>query len=123
MITLSPLSDKEKIFRLWKENGLTCAADCGCLEARSGEAVLGYSLYTLTEEAITVYKIVTEDLSLTDGILRSTLHLAAERSITDAYYSGTETERLCKALGFVKSDAEKTLRIEKLFESCHCGNK
>lgn len=123
MITLFPLADNERIKHLWQENGLQYIADCGCLEARSGDALLGYSLYSLCESSITVYKIVTDDLSLTDGILRSTLHLAAERGITDAYYSGTDTERLCKALGFIKNEAEKALRIEKLFESCHCEKK
>lgn len=121
MITLSPVSDRERISEIWKENNLPLFDDCGCIEVQGGSEVLGYSLYRLTPDAITVCKIVTDDRTLTDGILRSTLHLAAERNITNAFYSGDDTEHICKMLGFIKDENEKTLNINKLFESCRCG--
>lgn len=123
MITLFPISDRERISALWKENNLPLFDDCGCLEVQCDSETLGYSLYRLSSDAITVCKIVTDDRTLTDGILRSTLHLAAERNITNAFYSGDDIERICKLLGFIKDESEKTLNINKLFESCRCGTQ
>ena len=49
---------------------------------------------------------------LADGILRSALHIAAERSIMDARYAENASEELFEKLGFVKNKEEKQLDIE-----------
>lgn len=123
MITLAPSGDKNKINRLFLENGLDFSDSSGCVMAECDGEVLGFCLYDLDIKGIVVYKIVPEnDLSLADGILRSTLHVAAERSIMNAYYSGEEIEKLCDKLDFIKDRVEKRLKIDKLFESCcSCG--
>lgn len=123
MIALAPISDKNEINRLFLENGLEFTEFSGCVKAKCGEEVLGFCLYSLDKSGIVIYKIVPEnDLSLADGILRSTLHVAAERSIMNAFYSGGDIEKLCEKLGFVKDRAEKRLNINRLFESCcSCG--
>lgn len=119
MIALAPLSDKGEINRLFSENGLEFTDNSGCVSAKSGEEVLGFCLYSLDKNGIVIFKIVPEnDLSLADGILRSTLHVAAERSIMNAFYSGENIEKLCDKLDFIKDRAEKSLKINKLFESC-----
>lgn len=119
MIALAPLSDREEISRLFSENGLDFTQNSGCVSAKCGEEVLGFCLYDLDKNGIIIYKIVPEnDLSLADGILRSTLHVAAERSIMNAFYSGGDTEKLCDKLDFIKDRSEKSLKINKLFESC-----
>ena len=119
MIALAPISDKKDINRLFLENGLEYSEFSGCVKAKSGEEVLGFCLYSLFDNKIVIFKIVPEnDLSLADGILRSTLHVAAERSIMNAFYSGEDTERLSDKLSFVIDKEEKRLNINKLFESC-----
>lgn len=119
MIALAPLSDKAEISRLFSENGLEFTESSGCVSAKCGQEVLGFCLYDLDKTGITIYKIVPEnDLGLADGILRSTLHVAAERSIMNAFYRGGDTEKLCEKLDFIKDKAEKSLKINKLFESC-----
>ena len=119
MIALAPISDKSEINRLFLENGLEFTEFSGCVKAKCGEEVLGFCLYDLDKNGIVIYKIIPEnDLMLADGILRSTLHVAAERSIMNAFYSGEDTESLCDKLGFIVDSEEKRLNINKLFESC-----
>ena len=119
MIVLAPISDKSEINRLFLENGLEFTEFSGCVKAKCGEEVLGFCLYDLDKNGIVIYKIIPEnDLMLADGILRSTLHVAAERSIMNAFYSGGDVERLCDKLGFILDREEKRLNINKLFESC-----
>ena len=119
MIALAPISDKSEINRLFLENGLEFTEFSGCVKAKCGEEVLGFCLYDLDKTGIVIYKIIPEnDLMLADGILRSTLHVAAERSIMNAFYSGEDTESLCDKLGFIVDSEEKRLNINKLFESC-----
>ena len=119
MIVLAPISDKSEINRLFLENGLEVTEFSGCVKAKCGEEVLGFCLYDLDKNGIVIYKIIPEnDLMLADGILRSTLHVAAERSIMNAFYSGEDIEKLCDRLGFIKNREEKRLDIGKLFESC-----
>ena len=124
MIALAPISDKNEINRLFSENGLEFTEFSGCVKAKCGEEVLGFCLYDLDKNGIVIYKIIPEnDLMLADGILRSTLHVAAERSIMNAFYSGEDIEKLCDRLGFIKDRAEKSLKINKLFEACCCERK
>jgi hypothetical protein len=57
---------------------------------------------------------------LADGVLRSALHVAAERSAMDARYVDTAPVELFKKLGFIKDADEHTLNIDKLFGGCGC---
>ena len=119
MIALAPISDKSEINRLFLENGLEFTEFSGCVKAKCGEEVLGFCLYDLDKTGIVIYKIIPEnDLMLADGILRSTVHGAAERCIMNAFYSGEDTESLCDKLGFIVDGGEKRLNINKLIESC-----
>lgn len=119
MIALAPISDKNEINRMFSENRLEYSEFSGCVKAKCGEEVLGFCLYDLDKNCIVIKMIVPEnDLKLADGILRSTLHVAAERSIMNAFYSGEDTEKLCCRLGFIKDSQEKRLNINRLFESC-----
>ena len=122
MITLAPLTDKEKIRAAWEENGLTYSDISGCVTERCGDEVLGYCLYTLDSEKMVILRLVTtDDAAFADGLLRSTLHVAAERSVLNAFYEGEDTERLCEKLGFILNRNEKRLDTDKLFKSCCCN--
>ena len=122
MITVAPLKEKEEITAFFGKAGINIADNSGCVAAKWGEEVLGFCLYNLTEKGITVLYIEPkDDLSLADGILRSTLHVAASRSAMDARYEGEENGDLFQKLGFVLDKADKKLDIDKLFRGCNCG--
>ena len=78
----------------------------------------------LTERGVLILKLDPEnDIMLADGILRSALHVAAERSAMDAHYADTVSETLLETLGFIADRAEKRLDIDKLFRGCACGRE
>ena len=123
MIYLGPIKDRERIETLFSSNNIPFNEFSCCVTADSGGEILGYCLYELTDKKMTVHFIEPlNDISLADGILRSTLHVAAEKSIMDAFYSDTLPEDFLQKIGFIKDKEEKTLEINKLFQSCcNCG--
>ena len=119
MVTLNVLNDTEKTARLFKENGIEQNQNSLCLVANDGKTDLGFSLFDITKEKMTVkYIEPLKDLSLADGILRSTLHIAAQRFVMDVFYDETVPESFFEKLGFIKDKEKKTLNIDKLFMSC-----
>ena len=122
MLSLAPLKEKTEIEKIYKEKGFDYNEFSGCVLCKNGAEILGLCLYELTNKKITVNYIEPQaDLGLADGILRSTLHVAAERSIMNAFY-GKNIEEIIKKLKFVKNAEEKSLDIDKLFSSCcSCG--
>ncbi len=122
MITVLPCKNVDKISALFKKHNLEATDYSGCVIARSGEEVLGYCLYELYEKGITVLELEPKgDLSLADGVLRSALHVAAQRSAMDARYSDTAPADIFEKLQFILNAEEKTLNINKLFGGCNCG--
>lgn len=87
MVTLSVLKDKEKTARLFSEKGIEQNENSLCLVAFDGKNDLGISLFDITKDkAIIKYIEPLNDVSLADGILRSTLHIAAERFVMNVFY-------------------------------------
>ncbi len=120
MIALAPSGKKEEIQALFKKNKILPGKSADCVVARCGKEVLGYSLYELSETAITIYYIdPVDDVALADGILRSTLHVAAERGVMKAFYNGTAMEALAQRLDFILDKGQQTLNIDKLFQNCN----
>ena len=123
MIHLKPVEEKEQIAAYYKECGLTFSETSGCVSAKSGEEVLGFCLYEMDKTMTVLYLSPQENLMLADGILRSTLHVAVEAGVTDAFYD-TAIEEVCRKLDFIENGPEKRLAIGKLFQSCHgCKDK
>lgn len=121
MIELLPIKDKEKIKEKFFNAGLTFNGFSGSVSAVSGQDEIGYSLFSLDKEKITVLYISPEDdLMLFDGILRSTLHVAAENFVLSAYFGDTLSIENLKKLGFIKDENKKTLDMDKLFKGCKC---
>lgn len=119
MLTLAPLKDKEEIKKIFDEKNISFNESSGVVLAVCGNDTLGLCLYNLTSECITILYIEPlSNISLADGILRSTLHVAAERSIMKAFYAETVPEKFLKTIDFIKSSDEKTLDIDILFKSC-----
>lgn len=119
MITLGPVRDTEKIKKMFEERNIPWCENSDCVAALDGDAVLGLCLYNLDKEKITVLHIEPlEDIALSDGILRSTLHVAAEHNIMNAFYGESVPENFLAKIGFIKNIDKKTLDIDKLFKSC-----
>lgn len=119
MLTLAPLKEKSEIESIFKELNFKFNEFSGVLTAFDGKEVIGKSLYYLDSEKITVIFIEPiSDIPLADGILRSTLHIAAEKSIMNAYYEVSLPESFLEKIDFIKSKEEKSLQIDKLFKSC-----
>ncbi len=118
MLYLGPVSqDEAKIF--FKKSGIAFCENSGCVSCKDGDEILGFCLYDLDKEKMTVkYIEPIDDIALADGILRSTLHVAAERSVMDAFYSNTVPCDFLKKIGFIKNESEQRLDIDKLFKSC-----
>lgn len=121
MISLAPVKDKSTIVKMFKDNSVEYGENSGCLTAVGPDGLMGYSLYSLDSEKMVIYKIFPEsDLPLADGILRSTLHIAAQRSVMDTYCT-EDTEQLCEKLGFIKDRTSLRLDIDRLFSDCCQG--
>lgn len=121
MLTLGPIKEKSEIKSVFEEKGFVFSENSGCVKAKNAEKTEGICLYELTKEKITILYIEPiKDIPLADGILRSTLHVAAQRSIMDAFYANEMNEEFLEKIGFIKSKKDKSLDIDKLFKSC-CG--
>ncbi len=124
MITVLPSKDREEIKRIFSEENVKFCENSGCVIAKFGDEVLGKCLYNLDDNCMTIFKIEPkDDLMLLDGILRSTLHIATERSIMDARYSDVSYESVFEKLGFIKDKNSRTLDTDRLFLGCSCAKK
>ena len=123
MLFLAPMTDRKEIKNVFSEKGIAFGEFSGCVTAKNGDELLGLCLYDLDAKKMTVHYIEPlNDIPLADGILRSTLHVAAERSVMNAFYSESVPEDFLKIIGFIKDANEKRLDIDKLFKSCQsCG--
>lgn len=119
MITLTVVNEKETILNFFEQAKLSYNENSCCLWAKSGDEVLGYCLFDIDSEKILIrYIEPLNDLGLADGILRSALHVAAERFIFNAFYDDTVPENFFKKLDFIKDESARRLDIDKLFKSC-----
>ncbi len=119
MLTLAPLKNKAEVEAIFKAKNIPFNEFSGVVTANDGTCVIGMSLYELTNDKMTVFYIEpVSDIPLADGILRSTLHIAAERSIMSAYYAEPMDVSFLKKVDFIKKEEEKSLQIDKLFKSC-----
>ena len=123
MISLSVVKDSEKVAEFFNSAKLSQNENSSCVCAKSGEEILGFSLFDIDKEKIVIrYIEPLKDIPLADGILRSTLHVAAERFVMNAFYDPDMPEDFFRKLGFIKDEDEKRLDIDKLFKSCtNCG--
>lgn len=124
MIYLSPIKDESRIKQLYQSNGIEFDEFSACVMATDRGEEIGYSLFSIDKKQIIVYHIEPiSDIPLADGILRSTLHVAAEHSVMDAFYADSLDESFLEKISFIKDKEEKRLDIDKLFKSCcSCGN-
>lgn len=121
MISLIPSKNEQQIADYFKKHNLVLDDFSGCVTASEGENIIGYSLYRLDKDSMTVFVIEPQDdIMLADGILRSTLHVAAENFVLNAFYNNNSPIDLFAKLGFIKDEQEKRLNIDRLFSGCNC---
>ena len=122
MLSLFPLDNKKEIADFFEAKGLVANENSGCVLCKNGDEVLGLCLYDLSDKMVIRYIEPLDDIALADGILRSTLHVATERFVTDSFYADTVPEDFFKKIGFIKNKEERRLDTDKLFKSCQsCG--
>lgn len=118
MIEILPERNKSILAPLYNEKGITLGENCIAAIAKAGSEVLGYCLFELTEDKLTVLALEPQnDIMLADGILRSALHVGVANEVMSAYYSESAPENLFKKLCFL-GDEPNSLKVEKLFQSC-----
>lgn len=122
MITISPVKDSALLEKLYRDSNVSLNEKSSAVAALFGEELLGFCLYDIDEKSIIIRALSPEnDIMLADGILRSALHVAAERSAMDARYADNAPMDVLKKLDFISDDQEHTLNIDKLFGGCSCG--
>ena len=121
MITILPVKEKETIVKYYADKGIEFSDNASVVEAKFSDEVLGYCIFDLFSDGITVHTLEPiNDIMLADGILRSALHIAAERSAMNALYSEFAPEELFEKLDFILDKKERKLNIDKLFGDCCC---
>ena len=119
MITLKTVEERQEAKAFFEKENLEFTEFSDCLLAKDCDEVLGYCLFDIEKGRMTIRAIEPQsDLMLLDGVLRSTLHIAASRELEEATFTDKAPEKIFKTLGFLKEDG--TLNISKLFES-HCN--
>ena len=119
MITLKTV-EKCEVAPFFEKEGLECTRFSECLCAKDRDEVLGYCLFDIKDGEMTIRAIEPQnDLMLLDGVLRSTLHIAASRNLEKALWADKAPQEIFRTLGFVTE--ENTLNINKLHEgTCNC---
>ena len=124
MISVLPIRDEELLAGLYINAGIQKNNVSSGVCAREGDVILGYCLYDeLIDKTVIRYIHPLEDLYLADGILRSALHVSAERFVLNVVYSNECDDTLFNKLDFVLNSDEKSLNIDKLFGGCNCCEK
>lgn len=90
-------------------------------EAVDGAKVIGWAIYTITDDQITIYRIYPEnDLLLFDGIIRSVLFLAEQKGIQKALVIGNVVSPAQK-LSLLGDSEDLIYPISAVFNGCkHC---
>ena len=122
MLEIKIVTDRQRVAKLCAECGITDADRKNVLAATDGEEVIAFTVFTMDETSLTLERVVPQDdIMMTDGMVRSTLHIAVTRGLDTAYYTETVSEETLSKLQLIKSKAEKTLDIEALFREKCCG--
>ncbi len=124
MIEVLPIEKNNEIEEFYNSIKLEYSSNSGVTVAKEQGSILGFCTYILDDKSITITRIQpTNDLFLADGILRSALHIADFRGITDAFFTESVDRTLLSTLKFIEDEEKNTLNIQKLHESCcSCGN-
>ena len=118
MIEILPERSQCALAPLYEKHNIELGADKMASIAKFGDEVLGYCLFELNKDKLTVFALEPQnDIMLADGILRAALHVGVANEVMTAFYEDSVNEQLIKRLGFIGNEP-KSLKVEKLFQSC-----
>ena len=125
MLEVLVCNNKEEVEKLYKSSDITMPENGLAVRAICGKEMLGFSLFEIKENSITVLFLTPEnDRLLADGILRSTLHVGTERGVTKAFYGEKISEELLAKINFLEDREERLLKLQNLFtDCCNCTSK
>lgn len=124
MIKVQIVEDKTLAKELCEKVGFFVTDNRFVMAAEDRGEILAYSVFTIDKNIMTLeYLFPEEDALMTDAIIRSTLHIAATRGLTDVFYGEKCSEKLLSVLKFIKDKNEKTLDVSRLFEDSCSGCK
>ncbi len=123
MIEIKVQSDIKKVSQLCSMAGIKNTEGYSVMAACDKDEVLAFSVFKKNKESMTIERIIPEDdILLFDGILRSTLHVAATNGIYDVFYTDEVSEKNLATLKFIKDKEKKMLSVDRLFQdSCSCN--
>lgn len=124
MIKVQIVEDKTLAKELCEKAGFFVTDNRFVMAAEDRGEILAYSVFTIDKNIMTLeYLFPEEDALMADAIIRSTLHIAATRGLTDVFYGEKCSEKLLSVLKFIKDKNEKTLDVSRLFEDSCSGCK
>lgn len=119
MIEIHPLRDKEKLAKLYVDSNVKMNENSMAVVCADGDDVLGFCLFDMLADSLVVHSLEPQnDLMLSDGILRSALHVGVENGIMSAFYSENAPKDVFSKLKFIKNEENRELNVDKLFSSC-----
>ena len=119
MLEVKPIENNEAIVYCKNKNirfndGVTTVISA----VEKGET-LGSLIYDIIDNKMVIRFIEPiDDFILADGILRSALFIAANKSIMDVFWENPVPYDLISKLGFVKNKEECSIDVTNLFSSC-----
>ena len=124
MIKVQIVEDKTLAKELCEKVGFFVTDNRFVMAAEDRGEILAYSVFTIDKNIMTLeYLFPEEDALMADAIVRSTLHIAATRGLTDVFYGEKCSEKLLSVSKFIKDKNEKTLDVSRLFEDSCSGCK
>lgn len=119
MIEIHPLRDKEKLAKLYVDSNVKMNENSMAVVCADVEDILGFCLFDMLADSLVVHSLEPQnDLMLSDGILRSALHVGVENGIMSAFYSENAPKDVFSKLKFIKIEENRELNVDKLFSSC-----
>lgn len=124
MIKVQIVEDKTLAKELCEKVGFFVTDNRFVMAAEDRGEILAYSVFTIDKNIMTLeYLCPEEDALMADAIIRSTLHIAATRGLTEVFYGEKCSEKLLLLLRFIKDKETKTLDVSRLFEDSCSGCK
>lgn len=124
MIEVNVIKDFFETKKIFEDYNIVFGENCYCMSAKDGEDVLGICLFKYEEDSVIIKELQPRnDLSIIDGVLRSTFFVASNRKIEKAFYDNDNLINVFEKLDFIDNIENKSLKLKKIFDSCGCCNK
>lgn len=121
MLEIKIVTDRTAVAEICAGCGIFDIERLNVMAAFDSGRVIAFTVFTMDRHSLTIERIEPQDdLPLADGMVRSTLHIAAERGLEKAYYTDSVDEEFLKRFRFVKNAQQKELDIGILFTDCGC---